>query len=884
MTDRDDIRPSADHLLTLVKRDEQKAGRGHLKVFLGMAAGVGKTFAMLQRAHQLLKDGNDVLVGWVDTHGRRDTAQLVEGLPLFPRRKIEHKGVSLEELDLEGLLERRPAVVIVDELAHSNVPGSRNAKRHQDVRELLQAGIDVYTAVNIQHLESRIDTVREITSITVQETVPDSVLDEADEIILIDLPPEELIQRLREGRIYGTEKAELASRNFFKQGNLTALRELALRTAAGRVDRELREFKTLHGIDAAWKSSARLMVAIYASPYSETLIRWTRQLAETMGATWLGAYVDAGRGLNETEKKLLEGNTQLVRRLGGDFVTVRDGDLVEGLLKVARQNHVTQIVVGKSQTGSFRNMLSGGSIVNRLLRKSGDIDIYAVSPEKQAAPKLRQLRQQRREILFPWGEAGWGAGLVFMAWVSAGFLLPYIGYQSVAIVFLIAVLGSGIIFSRAAVFGIAVLLSLIHNFFFIPPLYTFAIREPHDVLMHAMFFIAATAVGHLTTRLRRQNRLIEEREDRAVQLFNLAHAISEATGVDEVVRAGVDTLCRRFNAEVGVILYSSAGKPALARGSNYTPPEKEMAVAEWARQNAAPAGKFTETLPSSEALYLPLLSRRVVLGVVAISTKQARLDYEERNFAQALAGQLAAGLERERLHQARQQLEILEHADRLYRTLFDSVSHELKTPLTTIKGAASAIHSASSREQGAELASQVEAETDRLLNVVDNMLDMTRLESGSLKPRIELNDLADILGPVLKRVDRPIDLDTPAVVPPLRCDGPLVVQALTNILHNAIVHTPLSGKICVSVVSSPSAGFVDIRISDEGPGLPQENPELVFQKFYRERPKTGGGVGLGLSIAKGFIEAQGGRVSAQNRPEGGAEFTVRLPCAESENS
>lgn len=884
MTSDEDIRPSPDQLLSAIQKAEKKPGRGQLKVFLGMAAGVGKTFAMLQRAHQLAADGVDVLVGWVDTHGRKDTAKLLDGLAVFPRRAVDHKGVTLEEMDLDGLLKRKPKVAIVDELAHSNAPGSRFAKRYEDVRELLSAGIDVFTAVNIQHVESRVDTVREITGVSVQERVPDSFLDEADEIVLIDLPPEDLLQRLKDGRVYAAEKAELAGRNFFKLGNLTALRELALRTATGRVDRELREFKTLHGIDAAWKSSSRLMVAVFASPYSEALVRWTRQLAETMGATWLGAYVDDGRPLSDLEKRLLERNTQLVRRLGGDFASIQDQSLVNGLLRLARQNHVTQLVVGKSQRGRLRNMLSGGSVVNRLLRRSGDIDVYVVSPERRDGPRLERLRAKRRELVFPWGEAGWAVAAVMAVWLLAGLVLPYVGYQSVAIVFLMAVLGAGVVFSRITVFAIALSLSFIHNFFFIPPLYTLAIREPQDVLMHLMFFVAATAVGHLTTRLRRQNRIIVEREDRAVQLFNLAHAIAEALGVDDVVRVGVEALSRNFGAEVAVVLYSGSGTASIAKGSSYTPPDKELAVADWARQNGAPAGKFTETLPSAEALYLPLRSRKVVMGVVALRPSgETHWEFERRNFAQALAGQLAAGLERERLHQARQQLEVLEQADRLYRTLFDSVSHELKTPLTTIKGAASMMAQTSgSPAQVPELSEQIEGEADRLIHVVDNMLDMTRLESGAVRPRLELYDLADVLGPALQRIEsirgsRDIRLDVPVNVPTLRCDAPLAVQALSNVLHNAIVHTSPRGRVEVSV--APSGAFVEVRVRDRGPGLPTDDPAVVFERFYRERPNQSGGVGLGLSIAKGFLEAQGGSISASNHPSGGAEFLLRIPAA-----
>jgi two-component system sensor histidine kinase KdpD len=648
MINEDKIRPSPDQLLSAIERGEKKSGQGQLKVFLGMAAGVGKTFAMLQRAHQLSNDGVDIIIGWVDTHGRKETAQLVKGLRVFPRKVLEHKGVKVEEMDLDGLLKLRPQIVIVDELAHSNVPGSRNSKRYQDVRELLGAGIDVYTTVNIQHVESRVDTVQEITGITVKETVPDSVLDEATEIILIDLPPEDLFQRLKEGRIYPLEKVELAERNFFKQGNLTALRELALRSAADRVDRDLREFKTLHGIDAAWKSSSRLMVEVFASPYSETLIRWTRQLAETTGATWLGAYVDHGGGLSEDEKTILEHNTQLVRQLGGDFTTIQNQDLVEGLLLIARQNHVTQLVISKDQERSIFKLITKGLILNSLIRKSGDIDIYAVSPEKKTLDNLTRYKVDRMGVIFPWNESGWGILTFFASWILAELTYPSIGYEGVSLIFLISVLFSGMYFSPLTVLGIIILLSLLYDFLFIPPIHSFFILNFDDLITYIIFLFALGLAGYLTTTVRIRNKMILTRENQTIQLLNFTHSISEATGVSEIVDSSVKTLNRIFDATTAVILYQDQHQPFVAQGSSFEPASKEMAVAEWVRQNGTPAGRFTETLPSSKALFLPIMRGKSVLGVVALKPlSDVRWDYEQRNFAQALVGHMASGLNRE---------------------------------------------------------------------------------------------------------------------------------------------------------------------------------------------------------------------------------------------
>lgn len=875
MPRNDDTRPSPDHLLTLVHRDQVRKSRGHLKVFLGMVAGVGKTYAMLQRAHQLKAQGVDIVVGWIDTHGRKDTEALAEGLEVVPPLTIAHRGVTLREMDLDKILERKPKVVIVDELAHSNPPGLRHEKRYLDVLEILKAGIDVFTAVNIQHLESRVDTVREITGVSVKETVPDSILDQADEVALIDLPAEDLLVRLKEGRIYGADRAEVAGRNFFTLGNLTALRELALRTATDRVDREVRDFKTLHGIEEAWKSSPRLMVGVFASPYSETLIRWTRQLAYTMKGTWLGVYVNTGDPLSEDEKRLLEKNTGLVRQLGGEFIGIEDQSLVEGLLRVGRQHNVTQLIVGKSQRSGWRNLLRGGSIVYRLLRNSGDIDVYAVSTRDKASAGYHKIKKTPWSDLYPWHELVWALLATFFASLVALTLNPLIGYESVGILFLVFVTLSGLVMSRPSVFFVAVALSLVHNFFFIPPLFTFTIDKPQDALMFVMYFLAASTVGHLTTRLKKQNRIIRNREDRTVQLYQLAQSIAQAKDLDSIILLAVETFNQIFGAELTFVFFSSDGAPMVHRHSAFAPDDRDAAVAQWVRTNASIAGRFTETLPSASATYFPIQTKETTLGAVGIAFPPGfNFTFEVRNFIYSLIGQINIGIEREHLHESAKRLEILEQGDKLYRSLFDSVSHELKTPLTTIRGAVCAL-------PPSELTAQIESESNRLVDVVENMLDMTRIESGSLKPKIQVVDVADVLGPALNRLgdlSSRIRTSVDSRVSPIHCDPSLTVQALVNILRNAVTYSGENAQVDVQVQRG-SGGAVEFRIKDNGPGLPFEETDKVFNRFYREKPNLSGGLGLGLSIAKGFVECQGGSISADNHAGGGAEFVVRLPAA-----
>ena len=551
----DDNRPDPDKLLSLVQIDERKEKRSHLKIFLGMAAGVGKTYAMLNEARDLKAAGVDVVIGFVEAHGRQDTLDQIGDLETVPRLKISYKGVLLEEMDLDAVIRRKPKLVLVDELAHTNAPGCRHTKRYLDILELIRSGIDVYTTVNIQHVESRIDAVQYITGVKVGETVPDTFFDNADEITLIDLPPEGLIHRLLEGRIYPKERIETAERNFFQKGNLTALREMSLRLATERVDRELRDYKQLHGIEEIWKSGSRLMVAIFASPYSEMMVRWARRLADLMGATWIAAYVETNAIFSDEEKSLLAKNMALVHALGGEVITTRDDDTVAGLIRVAKCNNVTQIIMGKSKRGFLRTALAGGSIAQRLISQSGDIDIYFVTPGKTSLDVT--IRQKRKfNYSFPWHEQWVVLLIAATSWGIAESLNPFIGYVAVGIVFLLSVFVSGLFVSRTSVFLLAFLFSVIHNFFFIPPLHNLSISKPEDFMTLAMFFIAAAIIGHLTSQLKNSTRILHDRENRALALYDLSKKLTLAQSVDEVAGIALQQIEKLFHDEVALFLKS----------------------------------------------------------------------------------------------------------------------------------------------------------------------------------------------------------------------------------------------------------------------------------------------------------------------------------------
>ncbi len=885
MADSENKNP--DYLLTLVKKEVLKEGQGRLKIFLGMVAGVGKTYAMLQAAKQKKVQGVDVLVGLVETHGRQDTADLLTGFEILPRRKLEHRGVILEEFDVDAAKARKPKIILVDELAHTNAPNSRHNKRYLDILELLDVGIDVFTTLNVQHIESRVDTVREITNVTVHETVPDSILDRADEVVLIDLPPDELLKRLNEGLVYSKENAELAAKNFFQRGNLTALREMALRVAAERVDRELREYKVLHGIEATWKAGGRLMVGVFASPFSETMIRWTRRVADLLNVTWIGAYVENEKHVSDEEKQLLAKNIALVSHLGGELISTRDNDPVKGLLRIANQNSVTQIMVGKSQRDRLSDFFRGGSVVNRLLKLAGGIDIYVVATDRGRLRRTRKQAPRRQRSPLPFDEMGWVIGGALMTWLIAAVLRPLIGYLAVGIVFLIAVSIAGVFLTRFSVFFLALVFAFLHNYFFIPPLHTFSVSKPEDFMMLVAFFVAAAVIGHLTSRLASKEKILISREERAITLYGVTKEIAAAQSAEAVIKSGVERLREVLSGDIGVFGKSKFdGGPLIpALCNTLRPDEKDLTVASWVLQHGKPAGRFTDTLSAAQGTYLPINGKSGVLGVLGLKLEGASdLDPEQRTLVETFLHQIAAGIERESYHDQLRALLVVEETQKLYKSLLDCVSHELKTPLATIKGSASALlDEKTTQNQSAirQLSSEILSASGRLQRLVENLLDMTRVESGMLHPKEEIYGIEEVIGTALSRLDSLRGGHTVRVkirdgTPPIKCDPVLLDQALVNILHNGFIYTPPTSDIEISAWEGENQK-VSIEVRDHGLGLPEERPEKVFDKFFRASPQNSGGIGLGLSIARGFIEAQGGELSAANHRDGGAVFTLRLP-------
>ncbi len=878
------LRPDPDELLAAVEREEKKEARGKLKIFFGMAAGVGKTYAMLQTAHQLKERGVDVVAGMVETHGRAETQELLDGLTVISRRKLAYRNVELEEMDLDAIIQRRPEYALVDELAHTNVEGSRHQKRYQDVFELLDHGINVYTTLNVQHVESLVDTVKQITGIAVHETVPDSVLDRADEIEVIDLPIDELLNRFEDGKVYAPERSQIAVQNFFRKGNLTALREIALRKTAERVGMDLQEYMQAHHIAGPWKTTQRLLVAVGGSPYSEQLIRWTRRLATMLEAPWIAVSVQTAQKPTEAEEKRLKQNIALARELGAELVTTVDVDIVAALVRVAREKNVTQIVVGKSRSNPFADLIRGGSLVNRLIAESGEIDVYvvhseAISATSEKKPAFR-FRSTLQQYLF-------ACGVVIVVSALCSIATAIIDYRAVGMFLLFTVTVLALFVGRGPILAAAGLSAVIWNFFFIPPLFTFYIHSFTDALLVGMYFIIALVGGVLTARVRARELAMRHREEHTTALYALAKEINNAKSSEDILRVTEQHIGRILNARVGCFLPAQPGGNSLAShpANTFTPKsEKEWSVALWVYQNLRPAGRGTTTLPFAEAAYFPLLTTQRAIGVMGIASFWKRpFTIEEEGLLQTCLHQIAIAIEREILRTAAERANMLTESERLHKTLLNSISHELRTPISAILGASDALLDGSASQRAEvknELLGEIHVAAERLNRLVENLLDMSRLESGLIKPKLDWCDLRDVINGAAKDLKsklagRTLSIEVPTDTPLVKLDFGLMERALSILLDNACEHTPPGSAIEIHVECSESDCV--IMISDNGPGLPGEALDKIFEKFYRVNGAKTGGVGLGLSIARGFVEAHKGKLPVANREEGGARFTIRLP-------
>lgn len=854
--------------------------RGKLKIFFGMCPGVGKTYAMLEAAQQQLANGVEVIAGIVETHGRPETARLLEGIPIVPLTDTKYRGVTLREMDLDALLVWHAGLVLVDELAHSNAPGSRHPKRYQDVLELLEAGNNVYTTLNVQHVESRKDTVRQITGVEVRETVPDSMLDFADEIALIDLSPSQLLTRLAEGKVYFHSQAATAADRFFREANLIALREMSLRLTAEHVDRDLRQIKG-GGAGEPWKAGDRLMVAISGSPTSEKLIRWTRRAASSMEASWIAVHVETPDVTPSTlEEVRLSLNLALARQLGAEVILSQGSAVGPTLLRVAQQHNVTQIVLGKPASCRWFAFLKR-SPVPWLIFHSGEIDVQLVQgleAKPSAKPSANHAFPAHALRLPVWRDYLFATGIALGVTVLGSLLEPLTGYWAIALLYLLVVILCSFRFPRWPTLYLASLSALLWDLWFIPPRFTLIIREVRDFVTFVIYFIVVIVVSHLTTRLREREQAERRGEARATALYRLSRGLAASRDQNETVATTVRCIGETFDAECALFTrnengeFSGAPHPAstLALGTN------EESVAAWVFQHNKPAGRTTETLPDASALYLPLFSGGNIEGVLAFKPSgEGPLPIRRRELLEAFAAQIAVTLEKDRLLSASRKAMARAQSEKFQHTLFDTLSHELKAPLDILV--------AGLKETDGSLPRKALRAANRLTQVVNHLLEMTRLESGLLKPTLAWSDPGELLNEALERVrdqtqSHSILLKIASDLPSLHVDPELITQALTILLSNASLYSPPESEIEASAIYENTS--IQWKIADRGIGLRPGDEERVFQRFYRGEGEHPGGIGLGLSIARHLIEMHQGTITARNRNKGGAEFTVTLSASE----
>lgn len=889
MIDTGDIRPSPEAMLKLARAEEVTAEPGKLKIFLGYAAGVGKTYAMLEAARKRRADGRDLVAGYVESHGRSETDALLEGLEIIPRRQVPYAGVVLTEMDIDAILARRPRIVLVDELAHSNIPGSRHEKRWQDVEEILEAGIDVHTTVNIQHFESLNDVVAKITGITVRETVPDRLLDLAFEIRLVDIPPEDLLQRLHEGKVYVADQAAKAIEKFFRPGNLMALRELSLRRTAARVDDQMRAYMETQAIPGPWPTAERLLVCVSGSPYSEKLIRATCRLAEELKAAWFTVYIETpagGRQIHENRQRIWQ-NLRLAESLGAQVATVTAADITDAIMDYTGRHNITRIVMGKPDRPRWRELLQP-PIVDRVIRRSGAVDVVVISCEtpgrsaSRGAPPRQPVRMQ-----------GYAASvvLVTVATTLCALAKPFLEPTNMVMIYLLAVVLAAVRLDRGSTMLTALLGVLAFDFFFVPPFLTFAVADTQYLITFVALFSVGLVISTLVIRARERADVIRAREVHTASLYYLSRDLAAAVDIDAVLNAMVRNIEEALNAQVAIFLPEGERLDILATSTGLVLDGKEQAVADWAFRNNHPAGRTTDTLISAELVYLPLRTPASVLGILGIRLEDdhAYHSQDNRRLLEAFATQAAMAIERIRFSHQAEQAQILQARENLERALLNSISHDLRTPLVTVTGALTTLRdtpggvSADAKQQLLETACD---EAERLNRFVANLLDMSRIEAGAVRLNLEPCDMQDLVGCALAAVKprlggRTIVTLLPDDLPLVPLDMVLVTQVLVNILDNALKYAPPGTPL--ELAGSVELSRMVVTVADRGPGVPTQDLQRVFDKFYRiPVPEGAGGTGLGLSICKGIVEAHGGDISAENQTGGGLVVTVRLPLTPSQ--
>ncbi len=875
-------RPDPDELLKNIQAEEPT--RGKLKIFLGYAAGVGKTYAMLEAAHQRQQQGVDVVIGYIETHDRVDTEALVGGLEILPRRQVEYRDIKLPELNADAVLKRHPQLVLIDEFAHTNAPGSRHPKRYLDVEDILDAGIDVYTTLNVQHLESMNDVVAQVTGVVVRETVPDRVLDDASEIEVIDLPPDELLNRLKEGKVYIPDQAKRAIEKFFRKGNLSALREMSLRRAAERVDNQMRNYMRTRAIQGPWAVAERLLVCVSPSPLSEKLVRTTRRLSDELKAEWFAVHVNLTTKpeLNGANVERVAKTMQLAEELGARTRTLTGKSIPEAVLAYAKKHNVTKIVVGKPIRPRWVDLLSG-SIVDQLIYTSGDIDIYVINEQSE-------LKQNKMPVDLRPHQPFWryllAVVMVALVTVIGNIIHTTLEPVNLVMLYLVSTVAAAVYLGRGPALLTSFLGVLAFDFFLVPPYLTFAVSDTQYFITFIGLFLVSLVVSTLTARTQEQAEAAYQREAHTSALYTLGKELTSATDLHQVAEIVISHISNTFGSDAVIFLPENGKLCMFAATVDYLPDANEMAVASWSFEHDQPAGLGTDTLPAASIRCQPLKTARGEIGVLGIHPKETGkfLSPDQRQTLFAFANQAALAVERASLAEQARQAELLQATEKLQTALLNSISHDLRTPLVSITGALSSLREESlniNQEDRNSLLETAYGEAERLNRLVGNLLNMTRLEANAIHLRLEPCDIQDAIGAALDQLEdrigkKPIAVNIPEGLPLVSLDFTLFGQVLVNVIDNAIKYSPRDTQIDIEV--SQTEKEICISVSDRGIGIPEEDLEKIFDKFYRvSRPESVNGTGLGLAICKGIIETIGGRIQARNRDGGGTVISITLP-------
>lgn len=883
-----DSRPNPDQLLAQVQAAEAQEKRGSLKVFFGYAAGVGKTYSMLETAQRAKSDGRDVVVGYVEPHGRPETEALLTGLEFLPVQEYGYRGVTLKEFDVDAALARHPDLMLVDELAHTNAQGCRHEKRWQDVEELLAAGINVWTTLNVQHIESLNDVIGQITGVNVRETVPDRVFDSADDLELVDITPEELLVRLQAGKVYIPQQAHRAIQSFFQKANLTALRELSLRQAADRIHNDVEADRREKAIIQPWATADRLLVCVGPSPTTARVIRTAKRMATALNAPWLAVSVDlTGEPKSSNVKHQIAQHFRLAERLGAETVTLAGQNVTETVLEYARSRNVTKILIGKTNQPRWRRLIAR-TVVDELLEQSGDIDVYVIHGKEDREAFATSPRPVAHADKMPYLKS---AVLIALTGCLA-YLLRLLhladAEANTVMLFLAGVAWTAFRYGRGPSVLASILAVLVFDFFLVPPFHTFAVADSQYVVTFGVMLTIGLVVSTLTSRLRAQVESARQRERRTSALFELGKQLSSQYGNVFLVGSAGTKIAEMVGGEVAIYLSQTAGHPELAFGSDTTIANHAISwpTAQWVIEHDQVAGAGTNTLPNAVAVFFPLVGSQKTHGAVAVRVPDIErlLEPDQRRFLEACSNQLALALERDQLAIDAAEARIQAETEQVRSSLLSGVSHDLKTPLAAIAGASSSLLEAPSLDDDTrrQLLETVADEAARLNRLLENILQMSKLDAGAAEPNRQWHVLEEIVGSALHRTRRELErhhlkLELPNDLPLLHVDGLLMEQVFANLVENAARYTP-SGTT-ITVRAALEGKHVRVTVSDSGPGLPIGAEERIFDKFFRASPMTDGGrgSGLGLAICRAIVKAHGGSITASNRPGGGAEFVIRLP-------